>query len=127
MLIRFIANAAALALATFLVPGIALTGQTTEEKALAILVVAFIFGLVNAVVKPFFQFVTAPLVLITLGLFLLVVNASLLLLTSWIAEHIHVGWHVEGFWSALLGALIVSVVSFLVNNSLNNGREERHQ
>lgn len=127
MLIRFLANAAALAVATLLVPGISLTAQTTEDKVIAILLIAIIFGVVNALVKPFFKFVTAPLVLITLGLFILVVNAALLLLTSWLATHLGVGWHVSDFWSAVLGALIVSAVSFLVNASFNNNGEESHQ
>lgn len=127
MLIRFLANAAALAVATLLVPGIWASGATPGDKLVAILLVAIIFGIVNAVVKPFFSFVTAPLVLVTLGLFLLVVNAALLLLTSWLAGDLGIGWHVDNFWSAVLGALIVATVSFIVNAFLNNNREETHQ
>lgn len=127
MLIRFLANAAALAVATLVLPGIETIGDTIVDKLLAILLVAVIFGAVNAVVKPFFRFVTSPPVLIALGLFLLVVNAALLMLTSWLAEKLSIGWHVDTFWSAVLGALIVSTVSFIVNALVNNNREETHQ
>ena len=75
------------------------------------------FGVVNALVKPLFTFASAPLLLLTLGLFLLVINALLLWLTAWVAEQLQVGWHVDGFWSAFWGALIVSVVSFVLNSS----------
>ncbi|WP_028707725.1 phage holin family protein [Propionicicella superfundia] len=127
MLTRFLANAAALAVATLLVPGISAGGTTNADKVFAILLVAVIFGVVNALVKPFFTFVTAPLVLVTLGIFLLVVNAALLMLTSWLAGYLQIGWHVDDFWSAVLGALIVSTVSFIVNAFLDNNREETHQ
>jgi putative membrane protein len=114
-LLRLVANAAALGLATWLVAGIQLTAVGTGDKVLVLLVVALIFGIVNAVVKPIFTLVTACVVLLTLGLFLVVINALMLLLTSWLATQIGIGWHVDGFWSALLGSVIVSVVSFLLN------------
>ena len=115
MLVRFLANAAAVAVATFLVPGISVTGTTWVDQALAVLAVSVIFGLVNSFIKPLFAFVTAPLILLTLGLFLLVINALLLLLVSWAAELLGLGWHVDGLWSAFWGALIVSIVSFVLN------------
>ncbi len=127
MLIRFLVNAAALAVATLVMPGIATVGDNMGDKVLAILLVSVIFGIVNAMVKPFFRFVTSPPVLIALGIFLLVVNASLLMFTSWLASKLSIGWHVDNFWSAVLGALIVSTVSFLANGFLNNNREETHQ
>jgi putative membrane protein len=114
-LLRLVANAAALAVATWLLSGIQLTAQGTGDKVLVLLVVALIFGIVNAVVKPVFTAVTACVVLLTLGLFLLVINALMLLLTSWIASRIGIGWYVDGFWTALLGAVVVSVVSFVLN------------
>ena len=114
-LLRLVANAAALAVATWLLAGIQLTASGTGDKVLVLLVVALIFGLVNAVVKPVFTAVTACIVLLTLGLFLLVINALMLLLTSWVAGQIGIGWYVDGFWTALLGAIIVSVVSFVLN------------
>jgi putative membrane protein len=114
-ILRLVANAAALAVATWLLAGIQLTAAGTGDKVLVLLVVALIFGVVNAVVKPVFTAATACLVILTLGLFLVVINALMLLLTSWLATRLEVGWHVDGFWTALIGSLIVSVVSFVLN------------
>ena len=114
-LLRLVANAAALAVATWLLAGIQLTAVGTGDKVLVLLVVALIFGIVNAVVKPVFTAATACIVLLTLGLFLVVINALMLLLTSWLATRIGIGWYVDGFWTALLGSVIVSVVSFVLN------------
>lgn len=125
LLLRLIANAAALAVATFLLSGITLTAPTMGRKVFALLVVALIFGVLNAVVKPIFALVTAPLLLLTLGLFLIVINACMLLLTSWIAEQVDLGWQVSGFWVAVIGAIIVSVVSFLLNAFLPDGERNR--
>lgn len=124
-LLRLLANAAALAVATWLLAGIRLTATGTGDKVLVLLVVALIFGVVNAIVKPIFTAVTACVVLLTLGLFLLVINALMLLLTSWLATRLGVGWHVDGFWSALLGAVIVSVVSFVLNAFLPERNQPR--
>ena len=79
------------------------------------LAVAAIFGVVNSIVKPLFRIVTAPLIFITLGLFLLVINALLLMLVSWLAAELGLNWHVADWGTAFLGALIVSVVSFILN------------
>ena len=122
-LLRLVANAAALAVATWLLAGIQLTAAGTGDKVLVLLVVALIFGIVNAIVKPVFTLVTACLVLLTLGLFLLVINALMLLLTSWVATRVGVGWYVDGFGTALLGSVVVSVVSFVLNAFL----PDRHQ
>ena len=116
MILRFLVSALALGVATWALPGIWLdiTGRPADA-AVTMLVVAAIFGLVNMLAKPLFVFVTSPLLLVTLGLFLLVVNAVLLMLTSWVCAQIGVPWGVDGFWSAFWGALIVSVVSFILN------------
>jgi putative membrane protein len=127
LILRLLANAAALAVATFLLSGISLTAPTTEGKVVTLLVVALIFGVLNAVVKPVFTVVTVPLVLLTLGLFLLVINALMLLLTSWVSDRVGLGWSVEGFGSAVLGAIIVSVVSFLLNAFLPERRGDRRR
>lgn len=121
-LLRTLANAAALWVATWLLSGISLTGSDTTAKVLTLLLVAVIFGVFNAILKPIFQIVTIPVVLLTLGLFLIVINAWMLMLTSWIAGLIGLGWHVEGFWTAVLGSLIVSVVSFIANAVLGTRR-----
>lgn len=113
-LARLLLNAVALALATWLVPGISLAVEDRVRAGVVIVVVALVFGLVNAVVKPIFRFFTNPVVWLTLGLFLLVINTLMLWLTSWVSSRLELGWHVDGFWSAFFGALIVSVVSVLL-------------
>ena len=115
LLLRLVVNAAALAIATWILSGISITGSSLTRQIITLLVVALIFGVLNAIIKPILTFLSIPLLLITLGLFLLVINACMLLLTSWLAELLGVGWHVEGFWTAVLGAIIVSVVSFVLN------------
>lgn len=127
MILRLLANAAALAVATFVLSGITLTAPTTGRKVLTLLTVALIFGIVNAVVKPIFKFVTTPIVLLSLGLFLLVINACMLLLTSWVSSQIDLGWNVSGFWVAVMGAVIVSIVSFLLNAFLPDAGESRRR
>lgn len=124
MLVRFLANAAAIAIATWLLPGIRLTDNQIQNQVVTILAVAVIFGLVNSLIKPLFKFAAAPLVLITLGLFLMVINGLLLLLTSWLAGQLHLGWHVDDFGSAFWGALLVSVVSFILNAFFSSKGED---
>ncbi|WP_152365361.1 phage holin family protein [Microlunatus speluncae] len=125
MILRLLANAAALAVATWLLPGISLTADSLTDQVIALLIIALIFGVLNAVVKPIFTLVTSPIVLLSLGLFLLVINALMLLLTSWIAGLVGLGWQVSNFWWAVLGALIVSVVSFILNAFLKDKNEAR--
>lgn len=120
MLLRFLFSAAALGLATWIVPGISMTSKDPVHNALVLLGVAVIFGIVNALVRPLFALATAPLILFTLGLFLLVINSLLLWFTSWLAGLLELGWNVDGFWSAFWGALIVSVVSFILNASFRS-------
>jgi len=126
-ILRLVANAAALGVATWLLAGITLNTPTTSRKLAALLIVALIFGVLNAVVKPVFKLVTAPIVLLTLGLFLVVINACIMLLTSWVADKVDLGWHVDGFWTAVLGALIVSIVSFFLNAFVPDRNEKRRR
>ena len=123
--LRLLVDAAALALATWLLAGISLTSSSTSSKVLVMLGVALIFGVVNAIVKPLFKLFTLPILLLTLGIFLLVINALMLMLTSWLAEQFGLGWEVEGFWTAVLGALIVSIVSWLLNTFVPDRNESR--
>ncbi|MEU2564229.1 phage holin family protein [Streptomyces longispororuber] len=116
--VKTLANAAALAVAVWLLDKITLTGDSTGSKTLTLLVVALLFGLVNFLVKPVVQVLTFPLFILTLGLITLVVNALMLLLTSWLADKLDVSFHVEGFWTAVLGGLIISVVSWALNVAL---------
>ncbi|MFF0339391.1 phage holin family protein [Kribbella sp. NPDC004875] len=115
LIIRLLANAIALAVATWLVSGITLEGATTSRRVLTLLIVAAIFGLVNAIVKPVVKLLSLPLLILTLGLLTFVINAVMLWLTSWITGKLDVQFHVDGFWSALFGALIISIVGLLLN------------
>jgi len=113
--VKTIANAGALAVAIWLLQNITLDGGSTERKALTLVLVALIFGLVNSVVKPAVQLVALPLFFLTLGLITLVINALMLLLTSWLAGLFDLSFHVSGFWTAVLGGLIISIVSWALN------------
>ncbi|MCP9987309.1 phage holin family protein [Streptomyces sudanensis] len=121
--VKTLANAGALAAAIWLLQDITLTGEGTGRKALTLLLVALVFGVVNFLVKPLVKLLTLPLFVLTLGLFTLVVNALMLMLTSWLAERMALGFHVEGFWTAVLGGLIISVVSWALNVVLPDGRD----
>ncbi|TCC20697.1 phage holin family protein [Kribbella speibonae] len=115
LIIRLLVNAIALAAASWLVSGITLQGATTGKRVLTLLIVAAIFGVVNAIVKPVVKFLSFPLLILTLGLLTFVINAAMLLLTSWITGKLDVQFHVDGFWAALFGALIISVVGMILN------------
>lgn len=121
--VKTLANAGALAVAIWLLQDITLTGESTGRKALTLVLVALVFGVVNILVKPLVKLFTLPLFVLTLGLFTLVVNALMLLLTSWLAEKLDLGFHVEGFWTAVLGGLIISIVSWALNVVLPDGRD----
>lgn len=114
-LVRVGAIAIATGLAAWIVPGISVAGATNAQTILTLLGVALVIGLVNAVVKPLVTLVSGCLVILTLGLFLLVINALMLMLSSWIAGVVGLGFHVDGFWSALFGSIIISVVSGLIS------------
>ncbi|MFF5447446.1 phage holin family protein [Streptomyces sp. NPDC012888] len=118
--VKTLANAAALAVAIAVLQGISLDGRddSTAGQALALILVALVFGLVNLIVKPVVKLLSLPLFILTLGLFTLVVNALMLLLTSWLSEKIGLSFHVDGFWTAVLGGLIIAVVSWAVNLAL---------
>ncbi|MYW63956.1 phage holin family protein [Streptomyces sp. SID8379] len=113
--VKTIANAGALAVAVAVLDKITLTGDSTPKKIGTLIVVALIFGLVNLLVKPIVKVLTFPLFILTLGLITLIVNALMLLLTSWLADKLDLSFHVDGFWTAILGGLIISVVSWALN------------
>jgi putative membrane protein len=115
LIIRLIVNAIALWVATLIVSGVELEGGSTQDRVITLLVVAAIFALVNVVVRPIVQLLSLPLYVLTLGLFTFVVNALMLLLTSWIADQFDVPFSVDGFWSAVLGGLVISFVSWILN------------
>jgi putative membrane protein len=120
-LVKTIANAGALAVAIWLLAGITLSGGSTGRKALTLILVALLFGVVNFVVKPIVKVLTLPLFILTLGLITLVVNALMLMLTSWLAGQFDLSFHVDGFWTAVLGGLIISIVSWALNVVLPDG------
>jgi putative membrane protein len=115
LIIRLLANAVALAVASWIVSGITLEGATTGRRIVTLLIVAAIFGIVNAVVKPIVKLLSLPFIILTLGLLIFVINAAMLLLTSWITGKLDVQFHVDGFWAALLGSLVITVVGMLLN------------
>ncbi len=113
-LIRIFVNACALAVAAWLFKGIRITGNSDRDQVITLLVIALIFGIVNEFVRPIVAFLSLPLYLITLGLMFFVVNALMLLLTSWIADQLDIGFHVRGFWTAVWGSIVISIVSWIV-------------
>ena len=117
-LIRILTDACALAAAAWLLDGIWISGSTDREQAITLVVVALLFGVVNEFIRPIVAFVSIPLYLLTLGLMFFVVNALMLMLTSWIADQLDVGFHVDGFWTAVWGAIIISIVSWVVGQVL---------
>jgi len=110
-------TAAAVAVATWLIDGIYFTGPTAGQeeirhKLLPLLLVALILGFVSSFVRPVVTFFSIPFIVFTLGLFLLVINALMLMLTAWIAGGVGIGFHVEGFWNALWGSIVITLVNW---------------
>jgi putative membrane protein len=124
IIIRLLITAFSLWIATVLIDGIALTTDSTPQKVGTLVAVAAIFGLVNAVLRPIIKVVGCGLYVLTLGLIALVVNGLLFMLTSWIAGEFDLPFHVDDFWpSAVLGALLVGIVSWLLNMLVPDGRD----
>ncbi|MFN2224240.1 MAG: phage holin family protein [Chloroflexota bacterium] len=111
LIIRLLINAVALWVAAQIVSGITLSDSLAQ-----VLIVALVFGIINALIKPIVKVLSFPLIIVTLGLFTLVINAFLLLLTDWLS----IGLQIDGFWPAVLGAIIVSVVSWFLSQFLND-------
>ena len=121
LVVRWVINAVALGVAAMLLPGIRVDGGW---QVLA--VTALIFGLVNALIRPLVTLLTCPLIILTLGLFTLVVNAGMLLLASWLAGLLNIGFAVDGFWPAFWGGLIISIVSAVLSMLLKDQEGWRH-
>jgi putative membrane protein len=122
LLITWLINAVALALAAWLIPGIFIEDQ---QAWIAVALMAVIFGLVNALIRPLVKFLTCLINIITLGLFTLVINTLMLMLSSWIAEQLNVGFRVDGFIPAFLGALLISLVSFVLNLFFRDEKKDK--
>lgn len=119
-MIRFLATAAALWVAARIVPGIHHTGT-----ALALLGVAAVFGVVNTLIAPIVKLLSLPFIVLSLGLFALVINALMLMFTSWLAIKLGLGFSVDGFVPAFLGSLVISLVSAMLTLVFRDNREAR--
>jgi putative membrane protein len=117
-LVRLLVNAAGLWVATRIVPGVTYSGGW-----LPFLVVALIFGVINATLRPLTKILTCPLILLTLGLFALIVNGLMLWLTSSVSSAMGLGLHVDGFWAAFWGGVVVSIVSTVLSMIVRPDRE----
>jgi putative membrane protein len=123
LLLRILIPAAALGIAHLLISGIELTSGSGLSKAGTLILVALIFGVVNAVLKPIVKTIGCLFYVLTLGLIGLVVNGLLLWLCSWVAGKLSLPFHITGFWPAFWGAIIVGVVGWLLNLVFDeNGR-----
>jgi putative membrane protein len=112
-LIAVLVNAAALWAAVQVLDGLDFSGDPIQW-----LILALIFGLVNAIVKPVLKILTFPITIITLGLFLLVLNAAMLYLTSWLAAQIGLTFTIAGILDAILGAIVIAIVGMVLNYAL---------
>lgn len=108
--LQILINAAALYAAVFLLDGIDFVGEWWK-----LLLVAIAFSLLNSYVRPILRILTLPISVITLGIFLLVINAAMLLVTDWISDQLNLGFQVADFWSAFLGAIVVAVVGWILS------------
>jgi len=121
LIIRWVVSTLALFAAAYLIPGIRVENPNAW---MVYALMALILGLVNAVIRPLLKLLSCPLIILTLGVFVLVINGASFLLAARIAEALGVGFYVDGFWSAMLGALIVSVISVFFNIFLKDRNEE---
>ncbi len=119
-LLRWGINTIALYVAVELLPGLEHAGS-----GLALLGVALIFGLINAAVKPVFVIFSCPLVVLTFGLFLLVINGAMLLVTAWVSDLFDLGFAVDGLGWGILGSIVISFISLILNSLIAEDREEQ--
>jgi putative membrane protein len=120
-ILRWVVNAIALFLAVYLVPGVNLEGGWVS-----ILWLALIFGLINAFLRPLLKLLTCPLIVLTLGLFTLLINTFLFWLTSQVGQAFGIGFTIDGFWPAFLGGLVVTVVSVIMSLILKDEFKRKH-
>lgn len=116
-ILQTLINAAALYVAVLIVPNILFTGEWWK-----LVLVAFIFGLINTFVRPILRIVTLPISIMTLGLFLIVINALMLLLTGLISTELNLGFRVADFVAAFLGSIVISLVGFVLSLVIGTGR-----
>jgi putative membrane protein len=132
LLVRWVIVSLALFAAAWLIPGINIEGTAWIVYA----VMALILGLVNAIVRPLLKFLTCPLIILTLGLFTLIINTATLWISSWIAVNwFHIGFYIQGFemgslyvppfWTAFLGALVVSIVTAVLSVLVKDDKKDK--
>ena len=122
IIIRLAITAVSLWIATLLISGIQLTTESLGGQIGALLAVAVIFGIVNAILRPIIKTIGCAFYVVTLGLIAVVVNGLLLMLTSWIGGQFDLPFHVDDFWpSAVLGALLIGIVSWILNMLVPDG------
>ena len=122
-----VTTAVAVAAATLLIDGIYFSGpvhgqEEIKHKLVPLLLVALILGVITSFVKPVLTVLSIPFIVLTLGLFLLVINAALLMLTSWVADKLDIGFHVTGFWPAVGGAIVITVVTWIVDGVIGESK-----
>lgn len=123
-LLWFTTTALALAAAAYLVEGIRFEGPSAgqaelQEKVVPLLLVALVLGVVTAVVKPVLKVLSIPFIILTLGLFLLVINAAMLRLTAVLADGLDLGFHVDSWTAAVLGSIVITIVTWLLDSVLD--------
>jgi putative membrane protein len=123
-IIRWVINAIALYAAVMIVPGIQVRTNLSEQW-MAIVLLALVFGLLNALLRPLLLLLTCPLIILTLGLGTLLINTLLFYLTGWVGTQFGWGLTISGFWAAFFGALVVSIVSIILNLILKDETERR--
>ena len=119
MAVRWAMTVAGFALAAWVVNNVFYDTDHWHQTTTGLLVASFIFVVVRAIFRPILIFLTCPLQLITLGLFLFVVNALIVLLTDWVCDVLGVDFAVDGFWAALIGAFVISCVTFAISRILH--------
>lgn len=124
IVVWLIVNVLALGAAVWIVPGITMSnGQTLSERLLYLVVVGGLFGLLTSFIKPALQILSIPLIVLTLGIFLLVINALMLMLMSQISESLNLGLHVSGFWAAFFGGILISIAGMALEGILPEVKE----
>jgi putative membrane protein len=122
-LLRWAITAASVAIAAWIVPGIY---ADQPHRIWTVVLVALVLGLVNAFIRPLISIMSCGLIVLTLGLFTLVINGLMLWLASWITVHwLGLAFHVNGFWNALFGAIIISVVSLILSSFVGKKRLQK--
>jgi len=122
LLVRLLINTAALWVAVRFIPGISFEGNPV-----LLLAVALVFGVVNTIVKPIVTLLSLPAVLLTLGIFLLIINALMLWFTGWLSTSLGLGFHVEGFGAAFLGGIVVALVAWALSVFLDRHRDREQE